>query len=1560
MSFDKLKILLWKNWILQTRRPISAIFQLLFPIVVVILTTWARNSFGGEYGVFTKVKANEYNFTSLSECTFENKPITKVFFAPNFEAYRNLVEISFENLEIVGFNNSREIWEEIDKLDDQIGIILLSSDSEVTNTLPKNITHSISIRFRYADRVCELYLQHALERGFIKSLAANSNLEDVIVKNFPYEEQFKQIFTEVIIHILPLFLVFSMFATVQSVIKSVASERESKMKELMKIMGLSSVLHWSAWFIKCIIMSTISYTVVTLFLCVAIIGNEAIFQLSNFFLIWLFFFLYCIGVITFCFMVSTIFTKATVATNVGLMLFFSTYVPYYVYGTNFETLNHIVKWFFCIPINTSLGQGISMVLNLELNKQGITFSNLFTQVNGFNFTFFEILMIMIIASMIHILIMTYLELVFPGDVGVAKPWHFPFTFCFDSMRNNHKNAHNYTNTDNGNIFISNDDIEEEPKHLNVKVRIKNLTKIFGKYKAVNNLSLNIFEDQITVLLAHNGGGKTTTMNMLIGMIPPSFGTAYINDYDITTDIQNARKSLGICPQHNILFADLTVREHIIFFSRLKGMTNKKEIDEEVIKYVKMMDFVDKKDARSKTLSGGQQRKLSIANALCGGSTFVVLDEPTSGLDVTARRKLWDLLIESKKGRSILLSTHYLNEADVLGDRIAIMNEGQLKTIGTSFFLKKKFGSGYQLIIIKKPNFNVDKILNVLKQYAPDASVKSNEQLEAIFILSEEYLDKFDKIFKHLEDDSINLGIESFGCSLTTLEEVFLKVGVESNEQNGNGPEAIVKIDDLLSFSKVSQFTLFINQIYAMILKKIHFTRRNYAAIIMLTILTIWLTFVLLAAPVQLGEGTVNMDTKLTGLVSSKNSESNFIEIYKNFFNESNFFITDKSIFDYIYQNFLRNNLKYEIGVELDENKSVTSVYYNPNSYYNSLYVALNFYHRAILKELTNADHDIKLLYNYYESIFTNDDNDYEVIYDLSDRNVWKDITVYFLFFFLLTYWPVIHMTLKIKERVTKAKLLQFISGANKLIFTFTSFVLDVIIFLSIMFIIYGVVAALDRPGFNTLNDAAVYLTIFTFYAINIIPLIYLMSFLFKKHTTGEAVMQLIPVGFAILYLAYAILNTISLEIVGTIIYWIGIFFAPFSLVDCFVKIMDTGLFGGEFWKFGDKGIFLNLTLMAVGGVIFLTIVLLKDFLFFMWIRYKFFNKSKHLGTLNSQLDDDVLNEIQRVKNKTPSQIVDSNLVLKNLSKVYGKNLAVNQLYVGVEKAEIFGLLGVNGSGKTSVFKMLTGDEIISSGNAWIHGNSLIGQLSSVYKEIGYCPQYDALLPDLSGRETLKIFCLLRGIPRNEINQVIETFAHELDFYKHLDKKISEFSGGNRRKLSTTISLLGNLSLIFLDECSSGIDAKATRQLWNIINKTKNAGKSIIITSHSMQECEVLCNKLAIMVDGSFECLGSIQHLKNKFSKGYVLKIMMSKKEDEEHFRAIESRVMAKFPNAQLKERFMRLLTFHIDIPELKWSEVFAYLARMKEELGIDDYTMTQASLESVFLFFSKRGKQKDE
>lgn len=238
--------------------------------------------------------------------------------------------------------------------------------------------------------------------------------------------------------------------------------------------------------------------------------------------------------------------------------------------------------------------------------------------------------------------------------------------------------------------------------------------------------------------------------------------------------------------------------------------------------------------------------------------------------------------------------------------------------------------------------------------------------------------------------------------------------------------------------------------------------------------------------------------------------------------------------------------------------------------------------------------------------------------------------------------------------------------------------------------------------------------------------------------------------------------------------------------------------------------------------------------------------------------------------------------------------------------------------------MLTGDVKISNGEAWVRGLSLKRDMNRVHQIIGkfdeterlsycaaynlqnvirlkgYCPQFDALIGEMTGRETLTMYCLLRGIPNQRITSIVVNLAADFDFVKHIDKRVKMYSGGNKRKLSTAIALVGNPAIVYLDEpttgkslsntiqglqlinamlrfCSfEGMDPGARRQLWDMICKVRKSGKSIMLTSHSMDECEALCTRLAIMVNGEFKCLGSVQHLKNKFSKGYTLSVKVKK------------------------------------------------------------------------------------
>ncbi|NXM12555.1 ABCA1 protein, partial [Ploceus nigricollis] len=258
--------------------------------------------------------------------------------------------------------------------------------------------------------------------------------------------------------------------------------------------------------------------------------------------------------------------------------------------------------------------------------------------------------------------------------------------------------------------------------------------------AVDGLTLNFYEGQITSFLGHNGAGKTTTMSILTGLFPPTSGTAFILGKDIRSELSTIRQNLGVCPQHNVLFDLLTVEEHIWFYARLKGLPEKK-VKEEMEQMATDVGLPHKLKARTSKLSGGMQRKLSVALAFVGGSKVVILDEPTAGVDPYSRRGIWELLLKYRQGRTIILSTHHMDEADILGDRIAIISHGKLCCVGSSLFLKNQLGTGYYLTLVKKDNcllhlffLDVSAISNLITKHVPEARLVEDIGHELTYVL----------------------------------------------------------------------------------------------------------------------------------------------------------------------------------------------------------------------------------------------------------------------------------------------------------------------------------------------------------------------------------------------------------------------------------------------------------------------------------------------------------------------------------------------------------------------------------------------------------------------------------------------------------------------------------------------------------------------------------------------------------------------------------------------------------------------------------------------------------
>lgn len=223
------------------------------------------------------------------------------------------------------------------------------------------------------------------------------------------------------------------------------------------------------------------------------------------------------------------------------------------------------------------------------------------------------------------------------------------------------------------------------------IKTQNLTKKYKDKTVVNNLNLTVDKGEMYALLGVNGAGKSTTIKMLSCLIKPTSGDALLMGKSIKDDETDVKQIISVSPQETSVAPNLTVRENLEFIAGIFGFS-KAEAKEKASKMIEDFDMADIEKSRAKTLSGGWQRRLSIAMALISEPEIIFLDEPTLGLDVLARRELWKH-IEKLKGKiTIILTTHYLEEAEALADSIGIMAKGVLKAEGTADELKAKAGT----------------------------------------------------------------------------------------------------------------------------------------------------------------------------------------------------------------------------------------------------------------------------------------------------------------------------------------------------------------------------------------------------------------------------------------------------------------------------------------------------------------------------------------------------------------------------------------------------------------------------------------------------------------------------------------------------------------------------------------------------------------------------------------------------------------------------------------------------------------------------------------------------
>ena len=291
-----------------------------------------------------------------------------------------------------------------------------------------------------------------------------------------------------------------------------------------------------------------------------------------------------------------------------------------------------------------------------------------------------------------------------------------------------------------------------------------LTRYYHKLAAVNDVNLEIGQHQLFSLLGPNGAGKTTTINMLCCLLKPSRGTARIMGYDISRESFKVKRVIGVSPQETAISERLNCLENLALVGRIHNLSTE-NLRKRSRELIELMGLTRREKDRVGTFSGGMKRRLSIAMALIHDPPIIFLDEPTLGLDPQARRTIWQYIAQLKRGKTILLTTHYMEEADYLSDQIAIIDEGRIVTLGTPTQLKNSL-SRTNTMLVSGENITPEVTKSLSSKYAEVTEVNSKLRR------SDKNLD-----FKELTEYLYSLGVTILSVTLEqpSLEDVFIQI-----------------------------------------------------------------------------------------------------------------------------------------------------------------------------------------------------------------------------------------------------------------------------------------------------------------------------------------------------------------------------------------------------------------------------------------------------------------------------------------------------------------------------------------------------------------------------------------------------------------------------------------------------------------------------------------------------------------------------------------------------------------------------------------------------------------
>lgn len=587
-------------------------------------------------------------------------------------------------------------------------------------------------------------------------------------------------FTWVILQVFPVIL------------SSLVYEKQRKLRIMMKMHGLGDVPYWMITYAYFLVISLI-------YMCCyfgfGVLTGLTIFKLNSYGVQCIFYFVFTNLQISMAFLLAAVFSNLKTASVVAYTIVFGTGIlAFLLFQPLIDDASFPRGWLIFMELypGFSLYRGLYELSQyarggFRVGTYGMFWEYLSNSNNGMR----EVLIIMSIEWVVFLIVSYYLDQVISS--GSGNRWSLLF-FLPNSQRKNltslekpsFQSAESSVQIENSDVSEEREKVEQllEKPHSDYSAICYNLKKMYpGKDGnpdkfAVKGITLALPRGECFGMLGPNGAGKTTFISMMTGLLEPSSGSAYVEGLNLRTQMNEIYGSMGVCPQHDLLWDTLTGREHLLFYGRLKYLKGA-ALSQAVEKSLKSFNLSQGgvADRLAKKYSGGMRRRLSVAISLIGDPKVVYMDEPSTGLDPASRKMLWDVVKHAKQDRAIILTTHSMDEAEYLCDRIGIFVDGNFQCLGTTDELKARYGGSYMFTMTTSPE-NGNEVEDLVKCLSPNAKKTYHLYGTQKFELPKDEV-KLSDVFLTVRQSKERFPVQSWGLADTTLEDVFIKVATET-------------------------------------------------------------------------------------------------------------------------------------------------------------------------------------------------------------------------------------------------------------------------------------------------------------------------------------------------------------------------------------------------------------------------------------------------------------------------------------------------------------------------------------------------------------------------------------------------------------------------------------------------------------------------------------------------------------------------------------------------------------------------------------------------------------